>query len=78
MSGIFVKLALLFQYLRLFQAQPSLIRVCRYLIVVTVVYGVIVTFVSPKGSPNPIQRRLGPGPRPGNLPISPLILESVC
>lgn len=53
MSGVFVKLALLFQYLRLFQGLPSLIRVCRYLIVVTVIYGVVIFLVSPRGDSGP-------------------------
>ncbi|KAK7924851.1 hypothetical protein PG985_006905 [Apiospora marii] len=46
MSSVCVKLALLFQYLRIFSDRPQMTRLCQGLIVFTVLYGFVISFMA--------------------------------
>ncbi|KAK8083199.1 hypothetical protein PG996_001980 [Apiospora saccharicola] len=46
MSSVCVKLALLFQYLRIFPDRPQMTRLCQGLIVFTVLYGTVISFIA--------------------------------
>ncbi|KAK8048905.1 hypothetical protein PG994_010635 [Apiospora phragmitis] len=46
LSGIRVKFALLFQYLRMFPDRPKMMRMCQGLIVFTLLYGFVISFMA--------------------------------
>lgn len=46
MSSVCVKLALLFQYLRVFSGEPRTTRICQGLIVFTMLYGFVICFMA--------------------------------